>query len=122
AAPSGPTLNTDSVMEADRVADDIQRQICNSSYDQIDGEEEQPLHPAPAQQAFSPGSQAGSGASCQQQPEEGQSPERTYYFEGKGDAAQGDGLGQLVGRQVIGLRAGGLCWGSRCGRRSLGRR
>ena len=36
--------------------------------------------------------------------------------------AEGDGLGKLVGRQGVGLCAGGLSWDSSGGRRGLGLR
>src|ERR1039458_7480426 len=57
AKPAQPALNADSVMAADRVADDIQRQVCQGRDDHIRSEEEQSLHPTAAQQALSPGCQ-----------------------------------------------------------------
>ncbi len=52
--------------------------------------------------------EAGGAAGGQQQPEDGQAPERADDVEDVADAAEGDGLGELVGRQGVGLRAGGL--------------
>jgi hypothetical protein len=99
------------------VTDDIEGQVGQGRDNQKCGEEEQSLHPAAAQQAFRPRCQAGGGASSQQQPEKDQTPERARDVQNVANAAKGDSLGQLVGRQRICLRIG---LGS--GRLSLGRR
>ena len=121
--PASPALHADAVVAADHVADCIQRQAGQGGNNQKDGEEEQSLEPAPARNALSPCGQTRGPARGEQQPEDGNAPERSNDAEGGADVAEGDGFGQFVGRQGVSLRAGGLRWGWRWlkGRRGLGR-
>ena len=106
AQPTAPTLHADAVAAADVLAEDIQGQAGQGRDDQQGGEEEQPLQPAAVQKTLCPASQTGGGAGGQQQPQNGHCPESVDNVENVADAAEGDGFGQLVWRQGIGLRGG----------------
>ena len=110
ATPTAPSLHADAVAAAEMVAENIEGQAGQGADDQKSCEKEQSLHPAAAQQALSPAGQCGSKAGSQQQPQENQAPNRAGNIQNVADAAEGDGLGQLIGRQGISLR-GGLGWG-----------
>ena len=93
------------------VAEDVKGYAGQGSDNQKNGKKQQSLHPTVTREALRPAIQAGCGAQSQQQPQDGQAPERIYKAQNVADAAERDGFGQLIGRQGIRLRgrlSGGL--------------
>ena len=72
------------------------------------------MNPAAAGGADGPGFNLGGGAGGQQEPEDGDAPEGAGDGKNVLNAAEGDGFGELVRRQGVGLpRIAGLRIGGR---------
>ena len=93
---------------ADVVAVEFERQIGEGDEHEERGKEEQALQPAAMKDALGPVFESGGGAGGQKQPEEDDAPDGAGDVENVADAAEGDGFGQLVRGQRVGL-CGGAC-------------
>jgi hypothetical protein len=82
------------------VADDVRGRPARVRDDEKSSEEEQTLHPAAAQQALVQPARPAAARVASSSHRNGQAPERAGNVQNVADAAESDGLGQLVGGRV----------------------
>ncbi len=93
------------------LAEPVERQVGERGDDKEGGEEDESLNPAAGGDAFGPGFEAGRGAGGKQKPENGDAPEPADDVHDVANAAEGDGFGELAGRERVGVLRIGGGWG-----------
>ena len=108
AEPTAPALHADAVTAADVLAEPVEGEAGKRGENEEGEKEEDALHPASGGDALGPGLDAGPGMGGQQNPEEDDAPDGACDFQDVANAAEGNGFGQLVKGERVGLLGVGV--------------